>query len=121
TLYEIELLMQRLQKFVPEKAHVLFGAAIDPAMRDALSVTLISALPEDHLRTAPRDSLSSSLPENTVLDPSDSFASLSTPVPAAKPEAEPEPKPETAFADTAPPVEEAKPEPEPESDLEPMF
>ncbi|WAC20373.1 hypothetical protein OVA24_03145 [Luteolibacter sp. SL250] len=123
TLYEIELLMQRLQKFVPEKAHVLFGAAIDPAMRDALSVTLISALPEDHLRAAPRDSLSSSLPENPVLDPSDSFASFSTPAPAAKPEPDPKPgpKPETAFADTAPPVEEAKPEPEPESDLEPMF
>ena len=31
TLFEIELLMQRLQKFVPDNAHVLFGAAIDPA------------------------------------------------------------------------------------------
>ncbi|MBX3741094.1 MAG: cell division FtsZ family protein [Akkermansiaceae bacterium] len=115
TLYEIELLMQRLQKFVPEKAHVLFGAAIDPAMRDSLSVTLISALPEDHLRAAPRDSLSSSLPENPVLDPSDSFASFSTPAITAKPE------PETTFADTLPPVEESKPEPEPETELEPMF
>jgi len=119
TLYEIELLMQRLQKFVPDKAHVLFGAAIDPAMRDALSVTLISALPEDHLRTAPRDSLSASLPENPALDPTDSFASFSTPAPATKPE------PEEAFADALPPVEEVKPEPEPEpepeTDLEPMF
>ena len=57
TLFEIELLMRSLQKHVPEKAHVLFGAAIDPAMGDNLSITLISALPEDALTTA-RDSLS---------------------------------------------------------------
>jgi len=58
TLFEIELLMQRLQKFVPEQAHVLFGAAVDPAMGDAISLTLISALPEDSLIMPPRDSLS---------------------------------------------------------------
>ena len=57
TLFEIELLMQGLQKYVPEKAHVFFGAAIDPAMGDSLSITLISALPEDSLAVAPRDSL----------------------------------------------------------------
>ncbi len=55
TLFEIELLMQRLQMFVPENAHVLFGAAVDPAMGDKISVTLISALPEDSLSMAPRD------------------------------------------------------------------
>jgi len=55
TLYEVELLMQRLQKFVPESAHVLFGAVVDPAMGDSLSVTLISALPEDSLAAAPRE------------------------------------------------------------------
>ncbi len=75
TLFEIELLMQKLQKFVPEKAHVLFGAAIDPAMGDSLSITLISALPEDSLATAPRESLSKSSPENPILDPSDGFTS----------------------------------------------
>jgi len=53
TLYEVELLMQRLQKFVPESAQVLFGAVVDPAMGDSLSVTLISALPEDALSAAP--------------------------------------------------------------------
>ncbi len=73
TLYEIELLMQRLQKFVPEKAHILFGAAVDPSMGDALSVTLISALPEDSLAGAPRDSLSRAAEENPILDPSDGF------------------------------------------------
>ncbi len=60
TLYEVELLMQRLQKFVPESAHVLFGAVIDPTMGDNLSVTLISALPEDSLAAAPRDTGGSS-------------------------------------------------------------
>lgn len=81
TLYEVELLMQRLQKFVPEKAHVLFGAAIDPAMGDSLSVTLISALPEDALAAAPRDSISGNA-EKTFLEPSESFA---TEVPAPAP------------------------------------
>jgi len=47
--------MQRLQKFVPENAHVLFGAAVDPSMGDSLSLTLISALPEDSLAMAPRE------------------------------------------------------------------
>jgi cell division protein FtsZ len=125
TLYEIELLMQRLQKFVPEKAHVLFGAAIDPAMRDALSVTLISALPEDHLRAAPRDSLSASIPENPVLDPSDNFASPSVPAAVYKPETTPEPKPETTFAEPEPVVEETtlktEPAKEEEKDSEAVF
>ena len=49
TLFEIELLMQNLQKHIPEDAQVLFGAAIDPSMEDSLSITLISALPEDAL------------------------------------------------------------------------
>ncbi len=60
TLFEIELLMQNLQKYVPEEAQVLFGAAIDPAMGDSLSITLISALPEDALTGRNRDSISSS-------------------------------------------------------------
>lgn len=56
TLYEIELLMQSLSKHVPEKAHVLFGAAVDPNMGDHLSITMVSSLPEDRLhaqRTSP--------------------------------------------------------------------
>ncbi len=80
TLFEIELLMQRLQKFVPEKAHVLFGAAIDPAMGDSLSITLISALPEDSLAMAPRESLSQRTQENPVLEPSDGFTAAPEPV-----------------------------------------
>jgi cell division protein FtsZ len=78
TLYEVELLMQRLQKFVPESAQVLFGAVIDPAMGDSLSVTLISALPEDSLASAPRDTLSAATPDAA---PTASVA-VDTPVPA---------------------------------------
>ncbi len=107
TLFEIELLMQRLQKFVPEKAHVLFGAAIDPAMGDSLSITLISALPEDSLAMAPRESLSRNSPENPLLDPSQGFtpAVKKTPVfVAPEPEEIPdEPAPEPTPALTAPP------------------
>jgi cell division protein FtsZ len=53
TLFEIETLMQNLSKYVPEKAHVLFGAAVDPAMGEHLSITLVSALPEDRLHSRP--------------------------------------------------------------------
>ncbi len=49
TLHEVELLMQTLSEYIPASAHVLFGAAVDPAMGDSLSVTLVSALPEDKL------------------------------------------------------------------------
>ncbi len=88
TLFEIELMMQSLGKFVPEKAHVLFGAAIDPAMNNKLSLTLISALPEDSLAIAPRESLSRGDDnDNPLLDPSQGF----TKTPAAKPVAKPLP------------------------------
>jgi cell division protein FtsZ len=98
TLFEIELLMQRLGKFVPDKAHVLFGAAIDPAMGNSLSITLISALPEDCLALAPRDSLSQRSQENPILEPSQGFTSP--------------PKRAIFTADKAP-------DPEPETKVEP--
>ena len=53
TLFEIDLLMEGLLKHVPQEAHVLFGAATDDAMSDAMSVTIISALPENRLQVAP--------------------------------------------------------------------
>jgi len=112
TLYEIELLMQRLQKFVPEKAHVLFGAAVDPSMGDSLSVTLISALPEDSLATAPRDALTHATPENPILDPSDGFTSTRRAQPEPRPEAEAQPEPPTRPAPAFQPEPvAAKPEP----------
>jgi cell division protein FtsZ len=49
TLYELELLMRGLSKHVPETAQILFGTSVDPAMAEALSVTLVSSLPEERL------------------------------------------------------------------------
>lgn len=57
TLFEIELLMESLQKHVPGTAHILFGAAIDPSMGDSLSITLISALPEDELQQVSKETI----------------------------------------------------------------
>lgn len=132
TLFEIELLMQRLQKFVPEKAHVLFGAAIDPAMGDTLSITLISALPEDSLAMAPRESLTHRSQESPILDPSQGFtaqpsakvaALVAEILPEREEEPEPEPEPEPVVVTRTPepapapppePVAVAKPTPAPE-------
>ncbi len=81
TLFEIELLMQNLQKFIPETAHILFGAAVDPTMGDSLSLTLVSALPEDAL--TPREAPSQ--PASVIPAPALSPAPVSEP-PAAAPE-----------------------------------
>lgn len=133
TLFEIELMMQSLGKFVPEKAHVLFGAAIDPAMNNKLSLTLISALPEDSLAIAPRESLSRGDDnDNPLLDPSQrpTKAAVTTsatkpapPVARALPKSTPSPAAVTPalFDDEQPFAEPALPavsKPEPE---EPMF
>jgi cell division protein FtsZ len=109
TLFEIELLMQQLQKFVPEKAHVLFGAAVDPAMGDSLSITLISALPEDSLAMPSQESLSQRAQEIPISDPNQGFTPMpSTTIAARMAEiiAKPQPEPEPDF------------EPEPESESE---
>ncbi|TAE73589.1 MAG: hypothetical protein EAZ84_12620 [Verrucomicrobia bacterium] len=70
TLYEVELLMQKLTKQVPEKAHVLFGAAIDESMHDQLSITLISSLPEEKLQEKPQ---ASAVEEKPILEPTEGF------------------------------------------------
>lgn len=105
TLYEVELMMQRLQKFVPDSAHVLFGAAVDPAMADSLSITLISALPEDALAAAPRED--EQLAEDDILAPSDSFTAAPAPPdpePEPVPASIPVPAPETAPAAVSEPT-----------------
>jgi cell division protein FtsZ len=53
SLFEVELLMKKLIEYVPKKAHILFGAAIDVQMGDKISITLISALPEEILKESP--------------------------------------------------------------------
>ena len=88
TLYEIELLMQSLSKYVPEKAHVLFGAAVDPSMGDSLSITMVSSLPEDRLyatRATPVE-------KPGLLEPSVGFSDKKE-EPEVEEESEPEPEP----------------------------
>jgi cell division protein FtsZ len=109
TLFEIELLMQGLRKFVPEKAHVLFGAAVDPTMGDSLSVTLISALPEDRLASATQaDLLAQPITEQPFMEPTDGFASLADEPEPVSEEIAPEPAVESSPANLA-----AEEEPEP--------
>ncbi len=63
TLYEVELLMQNLTKHVPDDAHILFGAAIDPTMGESLSVTIVSALPDNKLNTSEETSEDNTSPK----------------------------------------------------------
>ncbi len=63
TLFEIELLMQSLQKHVPDHTQILFGAAIDASMGDSLSITLISSLPEEVLVSSNPITQAESTPE----------------------------------------------------------
>jgi len=121
TLYEIELLMQRLQKFVPESAHMLFGAAIDPAMGDSLSLTLISALPEDALTSAPRQALSETTEENPREDSSPILPPEPEKVLVAEVPASPVVEIPPAIVEPEPPavVEPADVQPEPPAVVEP--
>jgi len=97
TLFEIELLMQGLQKFLPDDTHIIFGAAIDPSLGEALSLTLISSLPDGFVRPAAHE-----LPAEKTL-----------PEPDAKPQFQPDEEP--LFAAT-PSTEKKAPEPEAISD-----
>ncbi len=107
TLFEIELLMESLGKHVPAKAHVLFGAAVDPGMEDQLSITLVSSLPEERLRQSSYDDEPEESEPATGLEPSVGFASA-VEEPEPEPVEEPEPEPAT----------EPEPEPEPEPQAE---
>lgn len=71
TLFEVELLMRGLSKHVPSSAHILFGAAVDPAMGDSLSVTLVSALPEDKLNPEQQEEAASSEEKSEVAKDND--------------------------------------------------
>jgi cell division protein FtsZ len=107
TLYEVELLMQGLTKYIPENAHLLFGAATDKQMKDALSVTIISALPEDRLQAVPFVGEIEADDEPVA----EEVASVIEPEPE---EPEPEPEPDQNQNQTRP---EPEPEPEPEVEL----
>lgn len=68
TLYEIELLMRGLGKHVPDTAQMLFGTAVDPNMKESLSVTLISSLPEEALQEGISAAASGGPPEREKPD-----------------------------------------------------
>ena len=74
TLYELELMMRGLSKHVPDTAQILFGTSVDPAMGDALSVTLVSSLPEERLLAGLRPEDEGAPPNLADLDDSDDGA-----------------------------------------------
>lgn len=145
TLYEVELLMQGLTKHVPESAHILFGAAIDEAMGDSLSVTVISALPENKLTaTMPGktegaaasifETVEDDEEDDTDIDPGGTFVPAvsfkkSEPEPEIEEEIEPEPEPviepvaekKSSPRRTILPPKREKPAPEPEPEPEPVI
>ena len=44
TLFEVELLMNELSKYVNDDAHILFGVSSDEKQGDNLSLTIISSV-----------------------------------------------------------------------------
>jgi len=121
TLFEIELLMESLSKYVPKKAHVLFGAAVDPTMDDQLSITMVSSLPEERLRQIqPKGAAGSAVAAATkaaetkpaALEPSMGFDAKEAD------DSEPEVIDFVKDAKSEPSVTEPEPEPEPDSELE---
>lgn len=130
TLFEVELLMQSLHKHVPDSAQILFGAAIDPSMGNSLSLTLISALPEESLAMAPRDAISQAESTSPLLEkptPKPEPAPAPKPVPVLTPEPKPELKPTATEPPPAPPLEEEpaakvdEPKEEPKTDTPSLF
>ncbi len=98
TLYELELLMRGLSKHVPETAQILFGTSVDPAMSEALSVTLVSSLPEERLHAGLRKEEEGAPPSHADLDDlgDDVLGIVDDSV--ESPEPEPEPEPQSAGA-----------------------
>ncbi len=121
TLFEIETLMRELGKQVNEDAQILFGAAVDPRLKESLSVTILTSLakvaPVVEVAAAPEVI---EPPVVEVIVAVDSPALAETPVeasavagavppptePAPTPTAPaaPEPQPPTVVAPVAPPV-----------------
>ncbi|MFT6179068.1 MAG: cell division protein FtsZ [Akkermansiaceae bacterium] len=105
TLYEVELLMQGLTKFIPNEAHLLFGAATDTQMKDALSVTIISALPEERLQSVP---IYANPDEAEVIEIEGLEEELAQEAAAAESEPEEEPEIEEFVAEAAEESEESE-------------
>ncbi len=92
TLFEIELLMQSLQKHVPDHTQILFGAAIDASMGDYLSITLISSLPEEALVSSPSTAQAAPTPAPVTPPPAAAATTPTNVMPTTVP-APPTPEP----------------------------
>ncbi len=52
TLEEVEKIMKELNSHVKESTHILFGTALDPRLKDRISVTIISSLSGEDFQAA---------------------------------------------------------------------
>src|SRR4029077_16326428 len=98
TLSEVEILMRELNKHISEHTQLLFGTAVDGRMGDRLSVTLISSLPADEVKVAPRKSMAHAAPPPPLV-----------PEPVVEPAAEPQIVQFVQPEATVEPVMEAEP------------
>jgi len=89
TLTEVQIVMEHLQRMVPDDARIFLGTAVDPAMGEKLSVTLLTS---------------------TGLE---TLAPVAKPRPAARPVARPKPTPVPEEPVVHPPPVEAADEEEP--------
>lgn len=87
SLHEVEGLMQGLTQHIPETAHLLFGAATDPALKDSLSLTVISALPEDRLQMGEGSEAEENAPADTEIKMDDGMSLKGSNADFDKPEA----------------------------------
>lgn len=105
-LHEIEGLMRELGKSVPEDAQLLFGAAIDPALKKELCVTLFSSLSHD-----------SGKPEEALPMAAESLPPLESEEPAPEPAVQEVDEVDPADVDLRQPENAQEPENERESSL----
>ncbi len=101
SLFEIQTLMGELQKHVGADAHLLFGAAVDPALGESLTVTVLTSLAREGGVTVQ--------PARTVADSSPRQLERPVVTPVAPP-MEIAPAPVAAVAAPAPVIAPAAPQ-----------
>ncbi|MDR3404367.1 MAG: cell division protein FtsZ [Chthoniobacter sp.] len=116
TLNEVQILMEELNRHISDQTRLLFGAAVDPALGQKISVTILSALqgevpaPIVEVRARPDtrvESSPASVAPTPVRRPPPVLEPVVVIAPIPEPEHVPEPK-------RAPAPRRAAPEPEPE-------
>ena len=116
TLNEVQILMEELNRHISDQTRLLFGAAVNPALGQRMSVTILSALTSDApalVEVAPRIvPRAESAPVAREVAPRIPEPAPLAPAPAPEIAAEAEPSPVVALREVAP---EAAPAPEPVS------